>query len=94
MMHAILAHGGDTDGALFLLLFIPAGAMLLGGLLLVFLPLTASPFDQPAARDQDDLAARVLGDEEARRVRSQGRRRRSLRRRELRRHLARKVGRD
>jgi hypothetical protein len=87
MTQLILAHAGDTDGALFLLLFAPAGLMLLVGLLLVFLPLTASPFDRPPPREED-LADRVLGEEEARRLRSQGRRRRGLRRRAVRAHLA------
>jgi hypothetical protein len=87
MNQLILAHAGDTDGALFLLLFAPAGLMLLVGLLLVFLPLTSSPFDQPPPREED-LADRLLGEEEARRLRSQGRRRRGLRRRALRDHLA------
>jgi len=90
----ILAHAGGGDGALFLLLFLPAGAMLLIGLLLVFLPLTISPFDQPTPGDEDDLANRLLGEEEARRLRSQGRRRRGLRRRALRQHLARRVRND
>jgi hypothetical protein len=94
MTQAILAHAGGGDGALFLLLFLPAGAMLLAGLLLVFLPLTASPFDQAAARDEDDLAERLLGEEEARRLRSQGRRRRSLRRLAVRRNLTGRVERD
>jgi hypothetical protein len=94
MSHAILAHAGDADGALVLLLFLPAGAMLLAGLLLVFLPLTASPFDQPVVRDEDDLAEHLLGEEEARQVRTRGRRQRSLRRLAVRRHLASRVERD
>jgi hypothetical protein len=87
MSQLILAHAGDADGALVLLLFVPAGVMLLIGLLLVFLPLTVSPYDQPSVREED-LADRLLGEEEARRLRSQGRRRRGMRRRVLREHLA------
>jgi hypothetical protein len=94
MTHAILAHAGDADGALVLLLFLPAGAMLLAGLLLVFLPLTVSPFDRPVVRDEDDLAEQLLGEEEARRLRSRGRRQRSLRRLAVRRQVAGRVERD
>ncbi len=94
-MSLVLAHAG-SDGGGFLLLFLPVGGMLVVGLLLVFLPVTASQFDRadPDAEGEDgeDLARRLLGEEEARQLHARGRRRRAMRRRALRRTLADRQG--
>ncbi len=88
MSNLVLAHAGSDGGAV-LLLFLPAGGMLLVGLLLVFLPLTASQFDRPDPDpDDEDLARRLLGEEEARQLHARGRRRRAMRRRAVRRARA------
>ncbi len=89
MLAMILAHAGGDDGMLFLLAFAPVGVILLVGFVIVLRPVVTS-MGQPEER-KEDLADRLLGEEEARRVRSQARRRRGMRRRRLRDHQARKV---
>jgi hypothetical protein len=85
MLAMILAHAGGEDGTLFLLAFAPVGVILLIGFVIVLRPVVNS-MGQPQPREED-LADRLLGEEEAQRVRSQNRRRRGIRRRVLRDHL-------
>lgn len=94
MLAMILAHAGGEDGTLFLLAFAPVGVILLVGFVIVLRPVV-NAIGQPQPRErEEDLADRLLGEEEAERVRSQGRRRRGVRRRLVRAHLARRSDRD
>jgi hypothetical protein len=79
-MEVIIAHG--SGGGLGLLAFFPAGLLLLLGLVLILSPV-ASQNGRPVVReeDEDDLASRLLGEEQARELRRRGRRRRAVRRR-------------
>jgi hypothetical protein len=89
-MEVIIAHG--SGGALGLLAFLPVGLLLLVGLVLMLSPV-ASQTDRPVReKDEDDLANRLLGEEEAQMLRKHGRRRRAVRRRVLRRALPGKLG--
>jgi hypothetical protein len=88
MLALVVAHGGGADsGAGFLLLVLPTGLILLSGLLLIFGPIVNQAGQPPPRRDQDDLASRVLGEDEARELRATARRQRALRRRALRQAL-------
>jgi hypothetical protein len=88
MLAMILAHAGGEDGTLMLLALAPVGLILLVGFVIVLRPVVnAIGQPQPVEREKD-LADQLLGEEEAQRVRSEGRRRRGIRRRLLRAHLA------
>jgi hypothetical protein len=90
MLAMILAHAGGEDGTLMLLALAPVGLILLVGFVIVLRPVVnAIGQPQPVEREKD-LADHVLGEEEAQRLRVQGRRRRSIRRRLLRAHLTRR----
>jgi hypothetical protein len=90
-MEVIIAHG--SGGGLGLLAFLPAGLLLLVGLVLMLSPVV-SQTGRPVVReeDEDDLANRLLGEEEAQRLRKQARRRRAVRRRTLRGAPSRELG--
>jgi hypothetical protein len=79
MAVVILARGGGS-----ILYFLPTLVFLVLGLLFIF---GSNRFQdgQPAPREgqEDDLAAKVLGDEEAQELHRRARRRRALRRRAL-----------
>jgi hypothetical protein len=80
-MEVVIAHGG---GGLGILAFFPAGLLLLVGLVLVFSPIASQSGQPVREEDEDDLANRLLGEEEAREFRRRSRRRRAVRRRTLR----------
>jgi hypothetical protein len=71
----VLARGGGS-----ILYFLPTLAFLLLGLLVIF-RLNRQP--PPREGPEDDLAAKVLGDEEAQELHRRSRRKRALRRRDL-----------
>ena len=50
----VLAHGGDTDGALFLLAFVPVGIMLLVGFVIVLRPVVSSTVQREDQEDDED----------------------------------------
>ena len=79
-MTTILAHMGGGD-SLALLAFVPAGLLLLVGLLVMIRPVVDGVSRPVQEEDPDDLAIQVLGEEEAREWRRQARRRRAVRRR-------------
>ncbi len=91
-MEVVIAHG--SGGGLGLLAFFPAGLLLLIGLVLMISPVV-SQTGRPVVReeDEDDLASRVLGEEEALELRRRARRRRAVRRRTLRAAVSGKLGR-
>jgi hypothetical protein len=88
-MEVVIAHAG---GALGLLAFLPAGLLLLVGLVLVFSPIATQSGRPVQQEDEDDLANRLLGEEEAREFRRRSRRRRAVRRRTLRSALPSRLG--
>ena len=81
-MEVVIAHG--SGGGLGILAFFPAGLLLLVGLVLVFSPIATQSGRPVQQEDEDDLANRLLGEEEARDLRRRSRRRRAVRRRSLR----------
>jgi hypothetical protein len=81
-MEVVIAHG--SGGGLGLLAFFPAGLILLVGLVLVFSPIATQSGRPVQQEDEDDLANRLLGKEEALELRRRSRRRRAVRRRSLR----------
>jgi hypothetical protein len=84
MLGLLLGHASMDDGGIFVLL-LPTGLLLLVGLLVIFHPRFA-PRDQPGPRpeDEEDLAATLLGADEAQEMRKRARRQRAVRRRTLR----------
>src|SRR6266540_4236701 len=88
-MEVVIAHG--SGGGLGLLAFFPVGLLLLVGLVLMFSPIV-SQTGRPV-REEDDLANRVLGEEEAREFHRRARRQRAVRRRTLRAALPGSLGR-
>jgi hypothetical protein len=79
-MEVIVAHG--SGGGFGLLAFVPVGLLLAIGLVLMFSPIVSQAGrPSPPEVDEDDLAFRVLGEEEARELRKRARRRRAVRRR-------------
>jgi hypothetical protein len=89
-MEVVIAHG--AGGGLGILAFFPAGLLLLVGLVLVFSPIATQSGQPVREEDEDDLANRLLGDEEARDLRRRSRRRRAVRRRTLRANLPTRPG--
>jgi hypothetical protein len=89
MLAMILAHAGGDDGTLFLLAFAPVGVILLVGFVIVLRPVVNSIGQPQPVKREEDLADRLLGEEEAQRMRSRSRRRRGIRRRLVRAHLTR-----
>ncbi len=71
----VLARGGGS-----ILYFLPTLAFLLLGMLFI---LRANRQPPPREGQEDDLAAKVLGDEEAQELHRRARRKRALRRRNL-----------
>jgi hypothetical protein len=85
----VIAH--NAGGGLGLLAFLPAGLLLLVGLVLMISPVVSQTGRPVREEDEDDLANRLLGEEEARELRRRARRRRALRRRTLRAALSGKL---
>lgn len=89
-MEVIIAHG--SGGGLGLLAFLPAGLLLLVGLVLMLSPVVSQAGRPAREEDEDDLANRLLGEEEALELRRRARRRRAVHRRTLRAALSGKLG--
>lgn len=89
-MEVILAHG--SGGGLGLLALFPAGLLLLVGLVVMLSPVVSQVGRPVREEDEDDLAHRLLGEEEARELHRQSRRRRAMRRRTWRTALSGKQG--
>jgi hypothetical protein len=89
-MEVIVAHG--PGGGLGLLAFLPAGLLLLVGLVLMLSPVVSQAGRPVREEDEDDLANRLLGEEEARELRRRARRKRATRRRTRRASLSAKQG--
>ncbi len=90
-MEVVIAHG--SGGGLGLLAFFPVGLLLLVGLVLMFSPIVSQTGRPVREEDEDDLANRVLGEEEAREFHRRARRQRAVRRRTLRAALPGSLGR-
>ena len=80
-MEVIIAHG--SGGGLGILAFLPAGLLLLVGLVLILSPVVSAS-DRSVHEESEDELDRLLGKEQARDVRRQARRKRAVRRRMLR----------
>ncbi len=80
-MEVIIAHG--SGGGLGILAFFPVGLLLLVGLVLMFSPIVSQTSSPVREEDEDDVANRVLGEEEAREWRRRARRKRAVVRRRM-----------
>ena len=82
MNHVVwLAHGGVQDAGPVLIMLVPAGLLYGIGLVLCLSPVI-SAMNKPPKSEAEELAAKVVGDEEAKEQVRHSRRVRSLRRRE------------
>jgi hypothetical protein len=82
MTHAVwLAHGGVQDAGPVLIMLVPAGILYGIGLILCLSPVI-SAMNKPPKSEAEELAAKMLGDDEAKEQVRRSRRLRSIRRRE------------